>query len=94
MPDELDAREVDDKKEIYFKGEWRPVKEQSQKQKKEYPLPVEVKIGNKSLKGHGRADEFKWKDKQGNERIRTTGVGREQRRKRQTDPHRPRRQGV
>jgi len=70
MPDELDAREVDDKKEIYFKGEWRPVKEQSQKQKKEYPLPVEVKIGNKSLKGHGRADEFKWKDKQGNERIR------------------------
>ena len=70
MPDEIETREVDGKEEVCFKGEWLPMKKPKPKQKKEYPLSVEVKIGNRSLKGHGRADEFKWKDKQGNERIR------------------------
>ena len=70
MPEEMETREVDGKEEIYFGGEWQPVKEQKQKTKKEYPISVEVKIGNKSLKAKGRANIFKWKDKRGKEHDR------------------------
>ena len=33
-------------------------------------MTVEIKIGNQSLKGHGRADIHKWEDKHGNQRER------------------------
>jgi hypothetical protein len=70
MPYEGETRTQNGREEIYFQGEWQPVKQPTQKETKEYPIDVEIKIGEAKYDGKARTDVFKWKDKNGNPRER------------------------
>ena len=57
MPTEGEIREQNGRQEVYFEGEWHPVKQPKQTSEKEYPLDVELKIGNNTYRGKARTEK-------------------------------------
>jgi hypothetical protein len=60
MPYEGEERTQDGRQEVYFEGEWHPVKQRKQTTEKEYPIDVELKIGSNTYRGKARTEKFKW----------------------------------
>lgn len=70
MPYEGEIRNNNGRQEVYFLGEWCPVKQPKQKEVKEYPIEMDLKIGEATYTGKARTSIFKWNDKKGNPRER------------------------
>ena len=70
MPYEGEIRNQNGRQEVYFSGEWQPVKQPKQKEEKQYPIDVEVKIGEATYRGKARTDTFTWETgKDGNKKT-------------------------
>ena len=58
MPNDGEIREQNGRQEVYFIGQWHPVKQPKQTNEKEYPIDVELKIGNNTYRGKARTETF------------------------------------